>query len=143
MHDSNKLGDWKHKVNQLGNEEKHHCFAKVAENSNDGESHACAVTESVPDKNLAWEPVVLKQRKRAQKEGNHDSEWIHVVLHNLLALLVFLSLLISDLNDIVDYNKASNDERLAHFNTIDACVDVNCVRAEDRDVAHIDVVQNS
>lgn len=48
-----------------------------------------------------------------------------------------------NLDDIVDYDETSNNEGLAHLQTIDSCINVDGIGAEDSDVTHIEVVDKS
>ena len=48
----------------------------------------------------------------------------------------------STYDDVVDHDEAGNNERLTDFNTINTSVDIDSIRAEDRQVAHVHVVKN-
>ena len=48
---------------------------------------------------------------------------------------------LEDFNDVVNHDKQTYYERLADFNAIDSCVNVNCICAENSDVAHVKIVK--
>ena len=58
---ANDLGQTEQEVDELGHKEQHHGLAKVAQDADHRESHACAVAEGVAHKHFGGEPVVLKQ----------------------------------------------------------------------------------
>ena len=45
--------------------------------------------------------------------------------------------------NVMDYNKATYNKTLANFNTIDSRVNIDSIRAEDGDVAHIEIIKDS
>jgi len=115
----------------------------MTKDSYDGKSHSSTVTESVTNKNPGWEPVVLKKGERARYKWNHKSEGEHVVFDSLSCLLRIKLLVNIDFNDVMDNDKASYDDSLPNFNTINSCINVNCISAEDGNVSHIDIVYNA
>ena len=143
VYDSDELGDRKHEVQQLWDEEKHHSFAEVAEDACNSKGHASAVAEGVADEDLARKPVVLQEGERAKQERNHDGERVHMILNDFLAHEIVMSLFLCDFNNVVDYNEAANNEGLAYFNTVNACVNIDSVSAENGNVTHVDVIKNS
>ena len=143
MNNTDELGNWKDEVDELRDEEKHHGLAEVAEDSNHCERHAGTVAEGVSYKDFAWESIVLQQSKRAKQERDHNSERVHVVLHDLLALSIIKSLLVGDLYNVVDHDEAPNNKRLTSFYSVNPCINVDCIRAEDGDVSHIDMIEYS
>jgi hypothetical protein len=83
---------------------------------------------------------VLKEGERARYKWNHESKGEHMVLDSLSGLLSVKLLVNIDFNDVVDNDKASYDDSLSNFNTVDSCVNVNGISAENGNVSHIDIV---
>ena len=48
---------------------------------------------------------------------------------------------LEDLNNVVNHDEETYYERLSDFDTVNAGVDVDCICAENGDVAHVDVVE--
>jgi hypothetical protein len=49
----------------------------------------------------------------------------------------------NDLNDIVNHDEATDYETLSNFKAVDACVNIDSICAEDCDVAHVEVVEET
>jgi len=47
------------------------------------------------------------------------------------------------LDNIVDHDEASNDERLTNFNSVNPCINIDSIGAKNRYVTHVDVIQNT
>jgi hypothetical protein len=46
-------------------------------------------------------------------------------------------------DDIVNEDKAANDEALSNFNSIDTCVNVDCISTEHRYQAHVNQIDEA
>jgi len=115
----------------------------VTKDSDYCESHTCAITEGIANENLGWEPIVLQKGQSTEQERNHYGQGIHVVFDLSERLRGSLVLLDVKLNDIVNNDEAADDEALADFDTVDTSVNIDGVRAENCDVAHINVIKYS
>ena len=58
---ANDLWKTKNKVDQLGDEEEHHCLTEVSKDTNYSKCHAGTVAESVSHKYLRRKAVVFQQ----------------------------------------------------------------------------------
>ena len=115
----------------------------MAQDANDSEGHTGTVAESVSDEYLGWESVVLEEGQSAHQEWDHESKGEHVVLDRLSRISGVKSLIQVDFDDIMDDDEASDDDCLANLDSIDASVDVDSVGAENRDVSHVKIVDET
>ena len=65
-YNANYLWNAQDEVDELWNEEKHHCLAEVCKYPNNSKSHASAIAESISHKHIRRKAVVLKQRQSAE-----------------------------------------------------------------------------
>ena len=113
----------------------------MTKDSYDGEGHACTVAESVTNENLWWEFIVFQQCKCAEQEWNHNSQREHMVLNVTVGLCGANILLEIDFNYIEDHDEAPNNKTLPNFDAINTSVNINSVRAENSDIAHINMIK--
>ena len=66
-----------------------------------------------------------------------------MVLNILLPLCCPKLLINIDLNNVVYDDEAANDHGLPNLDTVDSCIDVDCICTENSNVAHINVVNDS
>lgn len=57
--------------------------------------------------------------------------------------MFFCNWIVEDLNDVEDNDGAADNQWLSNFKSIDTGEDVDCVCAEDRKHAHVDVIQQA
>lgn len=115
----------------------------MTKDSDDCERHASSVAECVSNKYLGGELIMLEESQGTQEEWDHYSEWVHVVLNHFLCNLRVSPLVECDLNYVVDYDEATDDKALADLDPVDARIDVDGIGAEDGDVSHIDIVDQT
>lgn len=109
----------------------------MAQNACNGESHTGTVAESVADEDFRWELVALEEGQSAQEERNDDGQREHVLVCGVRIAVVAEE----DLDDVVDHYEEANNEGLADFDAIDACVNVDSICAENGNIAHVEVVK--
>jgi len=83
---------------------------------------------------------MLEKGEGAHYEWNHKGKGEHVVFHSLSGFLGVELLVNINFNDIVDNDKASDDNSLSNFDAVNPRIYINRIGAEDGYVAHIDVV---
>ena len=81
VNDPEDLGQWDQEVEDLGQEEKEHCFCEVAQDTHHGEGHAGKVAEGVSHKHFRGELVVLEQTQGHKDKRNDDCHWEDMVRH--------------------------------------------------------------
>lgn len=140
VHDAQKLWKAKNEVDELWDEEEHHGLAEVSQNAHHGERHASAVAESVTHKHFRREAVLLEESQGAKKEWDHDGKGVHMVLMDLRGVGILWQ---GDFDDVVNYDKAADDEALSDLKSIDSSINVDSVSAENGNVSHVEVVQKS
>jgi len=139
-HNAEDLGNAQGEVDQLRDEKHHHCLREVTKDSHYCKSHASTITESVTNEDFRWESVVLEKGERASYKGNHESKGEHMVLYCLSGFLSIKLLVNVDFNDVVDNDKAPNNDRLTNFDTINSRINIDSISTEDGDISHINIV---
>lgn len=74
MNYSENLWHRKYEIEDLRQEEEHHCLGEVTKDTNHGKGHSCEVAEGVTHEDFGGEFVVLKQAKSDEDEGDNDGQ---------------------------------------------------------------------
>ena len=127
------------KVNKLWNEKEHQGFGKVTQNTDYSKRHPCTVAERVSNEDLRWEHITFEKCKCAEKKRYDYGERVHVILCDVRRCILAQWYL----DDVVNHDEAADDEGLADFDSINACVDINCISAKYRYIAHVKVVNEA
>jgi len=141
--DIEKLGQAQKEVENLGYEQQQKRLAEVAKDSNYRECHPCKVAERVSYKYFGGELIFWQQRHTHEQKWYYKCYWEQVLLVNFwrkiqLQFLCRLQNLTYD--DVMKQYEATNNDRLADFNSIYSCVDIDAVGAEYWQHAHVTVV---
>lgn len=86
---------------------------------------------------------MLKESQGAKKEWDHYRQRIHVILNIFRSLMSPYFFIDINLDDIVYNDKATNDHGLTNFDTVNSCIDIDSISAENRDISHVNMVKDS
>ena len=137
MHYSKDLGHRQHEVEDLREEEEDHGLREVPQNTDHGKGHPCEVAEGVTDEDFRGELVVLEETQGHEDEWDDDGQRENVLRYCLRSRTDV------DLDNVVKQDEASYHEALTCLDTVDTCVDVDRVCAENCEKPHIDVIEES
>ena len=135
MHYSEDLGHREHEVEDLREEEEDHGLREVPQNPDHGKSHTRKVAEGITHEDFRRELVVLEQTEGHENEGDDDGQRENV-LRYCLGSRTYVNF-----DNVMKQDEASDNEALTCLDTIDTGVDVDRVRAENCEKAHIDVIE--
>ena len=66
-----------------------------------------------------------------------------MIVNNILRTIWIIWLVDNDLNDIVNHDEATDYETLSDFKAVNTGVNIDSICAEDCDVAHVEVVEET
>ena len=135
MHYSEDLGHREHEVEDLREEEEDHGLREVPQNPDHGKSHTRKVAEGITHEDSRGEFVVLEETQGHENERDDDGQGENVLRYSLGSRTDV------NLDNVVKQDEASDNKALTCLDTIDTGVDVDRVRAENCEKAHIDVIE--
>lgn len=129
-----ELRQRKYEIHQLRNKKQKQRLAKVSKNPHRSKGHSSRISKRIPHKDFGRIAIEVEQSERGCDERKHHRSREHVVLH-----IIGVS---SDdnIHDIDEQQRARDYDGLAHFESVDARVNVDTVRAEDAQHYDVDIV---
>lgn len=129
-----KLRQRENKIHKLRNEKQKQRLAKMPKNPHCRKRNARRIGKRIPDEHLRRIAIEVEQSERRRDERQHHGGRKHVVLHIVRITSD------NDIDDVDKQERASDHDRLPHFESVDACVNVDAVRAENAQHYDVDVV---
>ena len=122
------------KIHELRDKKQKQRLAKMPKNPHCRKRHARRIGKRIPDKHPRGIAIEVEQSERRRDERQHHRGRKHVILH------VVRIAADEDVNDVDEQKRASDHDRLSHFESVDACVNVDAVRAENAQHYDVNVV---
>jgi len=135
MHYSEDLRHRQHKVEDLREEKEDHGLREVPQNADHGKGHTREIAEGITHEDFRGELVVLQEAQGHENERDDDGQRENVLGYCLGSRTDV------NLDNVVKQDEASDNKALTCLDTIDTGVDVDRVRAENCEKAHIDVIE--
>ena len=124
-------------VEDLRDEQQKQGFGEMPQDSDDGEDHPCEIAVCISHEDARGVPVMPPEGETdAYKRKEH-------VQREQMGVCCRMRVRCQQVKRIVENEQESDDERLGHFNSVNACKDVDTVWTEDGHGGHVDVVEDS
>ena len=116
----------------------------MTQNSYNRKSHSSTIAKGVAHEDFRRELIKFQQSQCAKEERNHNRNTVHMIVNGVQLLLALIRRNVEvNLNNIVNQNKAADDKTLPHFDSVDSRVDIDCVCAENSNISHVEMVDET